>query len=221
MKYWIALILVASFFFDGGLVDASGQPEPTTQPARKKPTRRMSRPVDDVIDFELVEELSGGRSSARDTVDVMLSKMKRATGLLRDQFDAGEETQLLQKNIVSGIEGMIDTAEKSALSGKPSGKKRKSSVRPPKAGQKPEKQEKKPASGGTGKKGGGAQEKSGKSVEKEGKEADKADLARRWGFLPEQDREALLQGFDENFMPKYRDEIMRYYRNLSVEAQAE
>jgi len=39
------------------------------------------------------------------------------------------------------------------------------------------------------------------------------------GVLPDRDRMEVSQGFDEAFLPKFREQIMRYYRRLAEAAQ--
>ena len=43
------------------------------------------------------------------------------------------------------------------------------------------------------------------------------EATRGWGFLPERDRDEIIQGFEETFMSKYREQIERYYRLLARE----
>jgi hypothetical protein len=40
-----------------------------------------------------------------------------------------------------------------------------------------------------------------------------------WGHLPERSREQVLQSFSDEFLPKYEQEIEKYYRRLSEEQQ--
>ena len=41
------------------------------------------------------------------------------------------------------------------------------------------------------------------------------ELRRGWGRLPARDRDEVVQGFDQDFLTKYRQWIERYYRALA------
>ena len=189
-----------------------------------RPERPSSRPArrsrDDVVDEELVRDLFGGGSGARDDVDETLSRMKRSADRLADGYDTGDATQRIQSQILSGLDRMIAAAEKAATSPRPSPSSRRKMGQPRRGETKKQRASEDPsAAGDANKKGGGTSEKRGVAESK--KNGDRADLGRQWGFLPEQDREAVMQGMDESFMPRYREEIMRYYRNLPIEAARE
>ncbi len=199
------------------------EPQVGTQDAIE-PVRPSSRPArrssDDVVDEELVRDLFGGGSGARDDVDETLSRMKRSADRLADGYDTGDATQRIQSQILAGLDRMIAAAEKSATTPKPSPSSRRKMGQPRRGEPKKQRASEDPsAAGNANRKGGGTSEKGGGADSK--KNGDRADLARQWGFLPEQDRESVMQGMDESFMPRYREEIMRYYRNLPIEAARE
>ena len=68
--------------------------------------------------------------------------------------------------------------------------------------------------------GGGAADGVAKAARRKAK-PDKTDLARQWGFLPQHDRMEVSQGFDEEFLPRFHEQILRYYRDLAREAGEE
>lgn len=215
-----SLIIVTGLAGATAWFPAVGDDTPATVTTRPAASSDEMVEPDDLIDPELVEQLSGGGTTARDSVESTLDQMKSAAIRLRDQYDAGPMTQRLQERAIAGIDQMITAAEQSASSPKQASRRR-STAKPRRAEQKGEQSREKSTDGAANQKGGGTTEKSDGRVEKQAKDAERADLARRWGFLPEQDRDAVLEGFDEDFMPRYRDEILRYYRNLSVEASRE
>ena len=49
--------------------------------------------------------------------------------------------------------------------------------------------------------------------------SDRAEVRRGWGFLPQRDREAIVQGSNEEFHAKYREYIERYYRAIAERAK--
>lgn len=183
--------------------------------------RTTTQPADDIVDADLVEELLGGRSTARDSVETTLLKMKQTAERLSDENDMGRKTLRMQKQILDGIDAMIETAEKTASSSQQKSKSRRASARPSKGTKKETTQGRKSAAKDSSKQGTGTQETDPKAADKKGTPSDRTDLARRWGFLPDQDRDEVMQGLDEAFMPKYREEITRYYRNLAIEAAKE
>ncbi len=184
---------------------------------RQTPARRRSKR--DLVDPELLEELSGGKSSAKDAVEETVSRMRQASQRIAADHDVGRETRRIQKEILSGLDAMIEAAERSAASSKQNPSARRKTARPRKD-DRPQQQDRKSRAGSANRRGGGTTERGGQAIENKDR-PDRTDLARRWGFLPEQEREALLQGLDESFMPKYRDEITRYYQNLAIEASRE
>ncbi len=136
------------------------------------------------------------------------------------QYWGYSEFRPLQKEIVSGLDAMIVAAENAASSAKKNPNNKRKASRPQKDGRQQQQQDRKSTPGTANRRGGGTTERGNKSIEKK-EPLDRSDLARSWGFLPEQERETLLQGLDESFMPKYREEIARYYRNLAIEAARE
>ncbi len=198
--------------------------QPTSQPEKRanemteasKPRREGSK-----VDEQLVRRLLGGQSSAVDAVEQTLSRMEEASEGLRDRLDPGEKTQVVQKQILVGIDKLIEEASKNRAAtrdqtstvrrrqAKPSGRssagasqKAASQGKAPAASSRPADDHPQTARGERGK-----------------GEADKADLTRGWGFLPQRDRDEISQGFDEQFPAKYRERIMEYYRSLAEEAQ--
>ncbi len=181
----------------------------------RKPERKGSK-----VDEELIRRLLGGQSSIVDAMEQTLSRMEDATQGLLDRLDVGEKTQRAQKDILSGINQLIEEASKN----RPSSRDRSSSVRrrqdrptgrsTPGDSQKAASQGKSPPATSRPVDQGQA----GRSEKGKG-DADKSDLSRGWGFLPQRDREEISQGFDEQFPAKYRERILEYYRHLAEEAK--
>lgn len=233
------LWLVSGFVLIAGLAGYSGafihgaaasgdepaaSPASTTRPAGSSSTDRGSRSSRrrakrNLIDPELVKDLEGGQTSARDAVEETVTRMRQVAERISSHRDIGSDTRRMQKEIVSGLDAMIEAAENAASSAKKNPNNKRKASRPQKDGRQ-QPQDRKSTPGTASRRGGGTTERGNKSIENK-EPLDRSDLARSWGFLPEQEREALLQGLDESFMPKYREEIARYYRNLAIEAARE
>ncbi|MEK6643923.1 MAG: hypothetical protein AABZ08_08440 [Planctomycetota bacterium] len=188
------------------------EPIPPTAPA-SQPTTRPA------IDQELVKKLLGGESSTLDTVESTLAEMKAASARLAENHDVGPQTQQSQKRIVEGIDQLIEQARRNRASSSSQQTARRPAE--PKAGDRKQQSSarKSDASdpGKTGKGGMGAPANDKKATAT--RADDKAELSRGWGYLPLRDRQEVSQGFDEQFMGKYREEIIRYYRDLAKAAE--
>ncbi len=192
-----------------------GWPAGQDQTISQGPTSRPARTVDD----EVVRRLLGGESSAQDTVEETLSRMQEACDLLADRFETGDKTRGVQAQVVSSIDKLIEQAQKNSASGRAG-----STTRRPreKAGGRPsrrastkgsDKSAPNPQGGGAPAEGEGAGERRGLKS--------KSQMSRGWGYLPQREREEISQGFDEEFLPKYREHILKYYRRLAEEANRE
>lgn len=192
-----------------GADERAGQP---ASPATTQPSRG--------VDERLVRKLLGGESTALDAVETTLARMDEAAKRLTDRLDPSDATQAIQKQILAGLDQMIQAAERNRA-GKSKGQqsRRKTGRRP--SGRKRGRATAKsgsPKSVPTSKGGQGDDDRGKGGTPSTGKR-NKADLARQWGFLPQRDRLEVAQGFDEEFLPKFREQIQRYYRHLADQAQ--
>lgn len=202
---WLAL-LALTMIASAESGDSGPPSKPTSQPADK-----------DVSDGDFVRKLLGGESTDLGTIEETLEKMDESAKLLRLRQDVGEKTQALQNDVLAGIDKLIAEAGKQSGKSK-GGTRRRSSPRPQRDGKPPEDSQRKGAgqpgalagdsSGGAP---GGGGDKSGERRSATG------EVSRGWGFLPERDRDEIIQGFEETFMSKYREQIERYYRLLATE----
>lgn len=212
--FWlIALSLVVGGAAFSSL--ARGEPAPTTSQPASAPSK--------AIDASLVKRLLGGQSSTLDTVESTLEQMHDASKRLSESLDPGRQTQQVQKKIVDGIDQLIEQARRNRVSGgqqqqtarrtgdRPAGRRRPQPMRG-KDGGSGQNAANKPGSGGKDDKSGTAAGQ---------RRSDKAELSRGWGYLPQRDRNEISQGFDDEFPGKYREEIIRYYRDLAEAAKEE
>ncbi len=205
---WLALLALSMIVMAGS--GDSGPPSDTQ-------SRPSSRPADTQIDEDLVRKLLGGESTDLGVIEATLDKMDESARLLKLRQDAGEKTQALQEDVLSGIDRMIAQARKQGRKSM-GGSRRRRTSRPQRNRKPPEDTQPKGAgqpdalagdsSGGAPGEGG---DKSG------GRRSAAGEATRGWGFLPERDRDEIIQGFEETFMSKYREQIERYYRLLARE----
>lgn len=206
-----ALLAVGVASFVAAEPAGSPRPRPASQPTTRPAT---------AIDGRLVKKLLGGQSSVLDTVETTLAEMDRAAAALSDSLDPGRDTQCVQKKVLVGIDQLIEQARRTRASGSPSQSTRRSAERRPKnrPPRRTEDQKNAPDPGQGSKADSGAPGPGSKEVGG-ARHSDKAELSRGWGFLPPRDREEISQGFDEEFLGKYREEIIRYYRDLAKTAK--
>ena len=175
-------------------------PVPTSQPAN--------------VDDKLVKKLLGGESTTVDQVEAVLTGMDQASKKLEDDRDAGSQTQKIQRSVLDNLDQLIEQARKNrSQSGQKSSVSRKQKKTP---APRPQPKQDRPKSAQTGaNRSAPPDQKDSKppTSQKDGK--DRTELARGWGYLPGRDREEVMQGFDEEFLTRYREQIMQYYRDLA------
>lgn len=212
---WFAVLCVSAPGASalGWIIFRDGAPQPASSASQPASAA--------VIDEDLVKKLLGGESSAVDAVESMLDNMERATQRLSEEHDAGNETQKIQSRIVAQLDDMIKQASQGggSQSGRKARQKGRRSARPQDARPGPPRP-------GDGSKASPDAPQIGPELrgDAEGEGAgptDRMDLSRRWGFLPEQERAEVAQGFDESYLPRFREHIRRYYLRLAAEGQRE
>lgn len=197
-----------------GRADFGEPPTGAPDDSRTTASQPATRPSDAAaVDPELVRRLLGGEPTTLDTVERTLSDMKRAMELLVDEHDCTARTQDVQRDVVAGLDKLIDEAKKQLVAGRESG-----SYRRPREGRpSPQRDEDSGTTPRAGA-GGGPSARAGTSEGGKGggdENGDRDKLSRGWGYLPMRDREEIAQGFDEEYMTKYREQIARYYRVLA------
>jgi hypothetical protein len=202
----IAMLLFAVAMLPLAIADPPQTPAPTSQPAPQ-------------IDPELVRKLLGGKSAVADDAQDALTAMSDAANRLHDDLDPGDKTQELQKRILERIDRLIEQAGKdSGVSPQKSKSRRRAE---PKPTGRPNKARSEQAAAGAMPPPKPPGATTAPADDKESKKRDKAALSRRWGYLPDRDRDEIFQGFDDDFHAKYRREISRYYEELAEQAAKE
>lgn len=150
-----------------------------------------------------------------DVMDALIRLMDRSARHLDVSFDAGRETQDVQRQIMERLDEAIRVAAAQrrptrSKSQKASGDKRKKS-----RGKKPTK---KSATAEQSKKTGSSDSKEGSQVgtptegTASGTELD--NRRRAWGHLPMRQRDEIIQGLRDRYLERYRVWIERYYKAL-------
>jgi hypothetical protein len=169
-----------------------------------------TQPADDEDRDALIERLRG-EAGDDGVLTRILRNMQRAQERLSVRFDAGEDTQRIQAQILQDLDEAIRTAKQMQSSGKRSTQKSE----PRRAGRRLEpgatadgRPDATSASGeeGAPMRGTVTEPRLGGPIE---------DTARGWGHLPERDREAVIQGMDEKHRQQYEESIRRYYESLA------
>lgn len=200
------------------------QSPPATQPAQPQaqPAAKpgdVTEKSDSTVDPELVRRLLGGESSALDHVEETLARLEQAEKRLTEELDCGPRTQEIQQQVLTGIDKLIEEARKNQVSARGGSQYRRRREKRPTP--RPTSQEqaagKQSVSASSAQQAGQAPSES-SEAETSGGKASKSELARGWGYLPQRDRDEISQGFDEQFIGKYREQILRYYRELAERA---
>ena len=150
-----------------------------------------------------------------DIMSTIIRLMGEASRKLEVEFDAGEETQTLQRQITDRLDEAIKVA---AFQLRP----RRSAPKPGEGDKRKMPRERKaPADQGDGSQGEATEDASSLSAQDGQSSAATADgngekdAARRaWGHLPSRQRDEVIQGIGEVFLERYRAWIERYYRAL-------
>jgi hypothetical protein len=153
--------------------------------------------------------------SDEDLMDTVINLMSDAAHRLEIDFDAGEQTQTVQHEILDRLNDAIKVA---ALQRRPRRQPAPSSASDKRRMSK--NKQRKSDSKSTSE-GGDGQSTASNTAQAEGGEADRKsltgdlrELRRAWGHLPMREREEIIQGIGESVLERYREWVERYYRAL-------
>jgi len=202
-----ASALLLSCFASAAL--AQSEPRPT------EPGGNATKPVNEQNDL--------GQKLIRRTIDqgeedpmaAITRLMDESTRKLQIDFDPGDITQSVQRQIVERLDKAIETSaaqRRSRRQGQPQqGSDKRRMARRESDSPRPKRGDTTPSQGG------GDDETSAAPLTGEGREpvhGEIKDTRRAWGNLPQRERDELIQGFDEAFIERYREWIRRYYQTL-------
>jgi len=193
------------------IAPASGQVE-EKRPAAEPEKKTKEPKQDDGLAGKLMRKAMS--ESDEDLMDVVMRLMGDVARKLGTDFDPGEQTQTIQREISSKLDDAIKTA---------ASRRRMHMVNPrpqdadkrklPSTVKRPEPSQGR-KQGETS--GSSASESPPASTEVKTAPAGSAlhDTRRGWGNLPDRERDEVIQGVDEEFLERYRMWIERYYRSL-------
>ncbi|MCG3130150.1 MAG: hypothetical protein FLDDKLPJ_00898 [Phycisphaerae bacterium] len=163
---------------------------------------------------KLVRQTTG--EGEDDLMTKIMRMMSEGARRLEVMFDAGAETQALQKEIIKELDKAIaaaaqNTKRKPQSNASRSDRRTASRARPDgsrQPGAEPRSaeassepgQDATPAPGGDG-------------VERD-RDVELKERRRAWGNLPQRDRDEVIEGMDEAVLPRFREWVERYYRSL-------
>lgn len=181
-------------------------------PASAPSSQPTTRPAED-----FVRQMLRGESGKTDPMSAAIEAMDVAGRRLGDDKDCGPLTREAQRRALTRLDEAIEQVRRgeSPPSAQRAGR---SADRRPAGRPNTRRNPPKPSAGSpdADRAGPDRSGRSGQDRSRVGLSPD--ELQRRWGFLPDRDREELLQGLDEQFPAKYRECIERYYRSLAEEA---
>ncbi len=177
-----------------------------------KPTAKLEDKKDESSGDRLIRKAVS--QAEEDLMDGIIRMMEEAAGRLEIDFDAGEDTQAVQRRVLEKLDDAIrEAASQRRLQRRKnrpfSGDKRrmaKGSKRSAETGTTPDGADSASSSDlPHGESAGAERPPSG---------GDLRELRQSWGHLPLRQREAIIQGIRESYLERYRDWIERYYRAL-------
>lgn len=164
-----------------------------------------------------------GRPQGQSPLTGIHAAMQQAKQLVQQQ-ESLPQAQATQEQIVADLQRLIDQLEKqqSQSSKSKDQKKKKQQKSQRTAAKKPGKQSKQGQKPAAGKQA--ARESTvrlGSADAADGQPSPDELMKQAWGSLPERVREQMLQSASDEFLPKYREEIERYFERLAEENETE
>ena len=190
-----------------------------TESADKEKENKLKLP-ETKLDLPELEELPKAKPGKRLPVEPIIKEMQRASKLISEQ-KTGKETQQIQREVVRNLEELIQLIESSpgkTIQRMSSGKESESPT------QSEQKQTQKDQEGKNQQKGEQlSQGPAKKSTDRQNQgKATSGQLADRnayikdaWGHLPPAMRQQLLNIYTEKFLPRYEEQVKRYYEALA------
>ncbi|MBN68117.1 MAG: hypothetical protein CME32_02395 [Gimesia sp.] len=194
------------------------QPAETETP--DKPEENKLKLPETKLDLPNPDKLPKAKPGNQLPVEPIIKEMQRASKLISEQ-KTGKETQQIQREVVRNLEELIQLIESSPgktiqrmSSGKESESPQQSEQKQAQKDQQGKNQQKgEQLSQGPAKQSTDRQNK-GKATS--GQLADRnAYIKDAWGHLPPAMRQQLLNIYTEKFLPRYEDQVKRYYEALA------
>jgi hypothetical protein len=191
---------------------APGQSEPTPPPP-PQPEQPAAETEDSDLGRRLVRKAV--TSSDEDIMQEIMRLMGESSQRLDVRFDAGSETQIVQKQALDKLDEAIKQAAAQLRQKKTQPRERQQDKRKQQDASKtkPEESESKPGPTSSDPDAATADNK-GEAEESKLPGGDLRDARRSWGLLPLRDRDEVIQGKNEESLERYRQLIDRYFRML-------
>lgn len=236
LRAYLPLVWLVGFAVPAGPVQAgatSDDTEPATlqQGEEQQPDTppegpgALVPPPDDQPD-EFVQKLlqrAAGQGDDEEVIQRIMRLMEASRLRLAGHFDPGPRTQRIQRRILEEMNEAIQRArqQRSNQSQQPqqrSGERRQRGQRQKK--QPDEQTSAQDAQNRAQSQPASEDDQATKGKPDEGPGNDHArPTARRWGHLPPRDREAILQGIKDEYLPKFKEMIERYYQALGLSSE--
>ena len=185
---------------------AFGSPPGTPEDKAKSDERKLGRRL-----------IRGATADDEDIMEKIIRLMDQTARRLEVDFDAGEETQALQLEVLKQLDDAVKLA--AAQTRKSSGQQRSSESDRRRRQEKDKKRDsdKSRNAKANPNKGESADTAPAGRKPTAGGTNDRDDLAesrRGWGNLPQRERDEVIQGAGERYLERYRKWIEQYYRAL-------
>ena len=197
--------------------DPSATGPTTTQRSR---AADASTPDDDLI-RKLLQRASG-EGDDEEVLQRIMRLMEASHVRLAGQFDPGEQTQRIKRRILEDLDEALKRSRNRPPQSKRSQQQRSDDRRqrgrrqptknPASQPSKSKAQQDKDA--GQAKSRDAGHGRRGDARNATSRRAPR-DTGRQWGNLPSRDREAVLQGIKDDYLPKFKEMIERYYKALA------
>ena len=216
------ILLTAPPAVSWGQTDERDAPpaEPNVQPTEPEAQRaeRNAPPPDEQGDEALIRRLREGGGDPADLEQRILDLMQVAHDHLSIRFDAGDATQDAQRQILRELDAAIELARQNLRRSKGSGDQPRQTGEKRESGQQQEERAADAQQAGGDR--AGASTQPGQAADAiRGPGGEIAEHRRGWGHLPDRDRDAVIQGLQEESLSEYAELIEAYYRALSELAE--
>ena len=181
------------------------------EPKPNQPVPSTTQQEDDLSKKLIQQAITGAQA---DVMSQVTSLMQDSERLLTRDLDPGPDTQAVQDHIVQKLDDAIARSLQQRSRGgrqrRAQGEKRTRPDQEPE--KKPDADAKEPGDAPAQGKTVATSEDSEDNSRRQGP---LREARRGWGHLPQRDRDELLQGVEEEFIERYREQIEQYYRSLT------
>ncbi len=203
---------------DRGEREADNKPEPKPE----EPAEAEEPAEEELIDLLMKK---AGADGSKPVMQRVMDNMAESRSRLREESDPGAETQRIQRKIVFDLDEAIAAAQQASSSSSSS-----SSSQGQKKQQGQKQQSKSQSQGQSQPQGGQPQPNRGNQAAQDERASHGSvqggdvnnvieEQRKEWGSLPERDREELVQSRDEDFLPRWKALIEKYYTALQIQSE--